>query len=225
MFEQLFGSKTRVKLLSLFLNNPNRPYYVREITRKVDEQINSVRRELSNLLAIGIIRSESNNNRLYYEVNQKYQFYAPLRSIFTNIALHDEPELQDVREDNELVKKLRATGNIHIAFETGAFVRESGTGTDFFIVGDVNRARVAKLITELEQDLGREINYTVMTMEEFGYRQRLNDRFLASVLSAKKITLIDERGQNVKQAPASLKDDIAETAVPVDVAPASQFTD
>src|SRR3954462_11254913 len=102
MIEQLFGSKTRVKLLSLFYNNPGRPYYVREITRKVDEQINSVRRELSNLLAIGIIRSESNNNRLYYEVNQKYQFYAPLRSIFTNIAT-EETELQDAREDNQMV--------------------------------------------------------------------------------------------------------------------------
>ena len=134
MFEQLFGSKTRVKLLSLFLNNPNRPYYVREITRKVDEQINSVRRELSNLLAIGIIRSESNNNRLYYEVNQKYQFYAPLRSIFTNIALASEqPELQDAREDNDVVKKLRATGNVQLAIETGTFVRDQSAGTDLLV--------------------------------------------------------------------------------------------
>ena len=63
MFEQLFGSKTRVKLLSLFYNNPERPFYVREITRKIDEQINSVRRELQNLLNIGIVRSVSQGNR------------------------------------------------------------------------------------------------------------------------------------------------------------------
>ena len=217
MFEQLFGSKTRVKLLSLFFNNPNRPYYVREITRKVDEQINSVRRELSNLLAIGIIRSEGTNNRLYYEVNQKYQFYAPLRSIFTNIALEQEPELQDSREDTELVKKLKATGNIQLAFETGAFVRDQGSGTDLFIMGDVNRARVAKMVGELEQELSREINYTVMTPEEFDYRQRLNDRFLAGVLGAKKIMLVDERNTHLKAAPAALKDDLAEVTVPVDV--------
>ena len=59
MIEQLFGSKTRVKLLQLFYSNPNRSFYVREITRKIDEQINSVRRELSNLLNIGIITSET----------------------------------------------------------------------------------------------------------------------------------------------------------------------
>src|SRR5476651_924000 len=82
MVEQLFGSKTRVKLLQLFYSNPNRSFYVREITRKIDEQINSVRRELSNLLSIGIITSDNNNNKLYYEVNQKYEYYQPLREIF-----------------------------------------------------------------------------------------------------------------------------------------------
>ena len=215
MFEQLFGSKTRVKLLSLFLNNPNRPYYVREITRKVDEQINSVRRELSNLLAIGIIRSESNNNRLYYEVNQSYQFYAPLRSIFTNIAI-EEPDLQDTREDDELVRKLRSIGNVQLAFETGSFVRDNAAGTDLFIMGDVNRTKVTKFVAELEQQIGREINYTVMTPEEYGYRQRLHDRFLDGLLNAKKILLIDERTTK-KQAPAALEGDIAEVSVPVDV--------
>ena len=71
MIEQLFGSKTRVKLLQLFYSNPNRAFYVREITRKIDEQINSVRRELSNLLSIGIIVSENTENKLYYEVNHR----------------------------------------------------------------------------------------------------------------------------------------------------------
>jgi len=216
VIENLFGSKTRVKLLSLFLNNPNRPYYVREITRKVDEQINSVRRELSNLLAIGIIRSEGNNNKLYYEVNQDYQFYAPLRAVFTNAAL-ETPDLQDTREDNELIKKLRATGNVQLAFETGSFVRDQSVNVDLFIMGDVNRARVSKLVTEMEQELGREINYTIMTPEEFGYRQRLNDRFLSGVLGAKKIMLVDETSVKVKPAPAQLKDDVAEISVPVEI--------
>ncbi len=82
MVEQLFGSKTRVKLLQLFYGNPNRSFYVREITRKIDEQINSVRRELSNLLSIGIITSDNTNNKLYYEVNQKYDYFSPLTEIF-----------------------------------------------------------------------------------------------------------------------------------------------
>src|SRR5271155_3451058 len=90
MVEQLFGSKTRVKLLQLFYSNPNRSFYVREITRKIDEQINSVRRELANLLSIGIISSETNNNRLYYEVSQKYEYYRTLGEIFSKSKINAE---------------------------------------------------------------------------------------------------------------------------------------
>src|SRR3954470_17061224 len=82
MFEQIFGSKTRAKLLHLFYSNPNRAFYVREITRKIDEQINSVRRELANLLSVGLITSDANNNRLYYEVTQTYDSCEPLSTIF-----------------------------------------------------------------------------------------------------------------------------------------------
>jgi hypothetical protein len=92
VIEQLFGSKTRVKLLQLFYSNPNRSFYVREITRKIDEQINSVRRELSNLLSIGIITSDASNNRLYYEVNQEYKYYKPLGQIFGGLKAEEAPE-------------------------------------------------------------------------------------------------------------------------------------
>src|ERR1035437_1986335 len=82
MIDALFGSKTRVKLLHLFLNSPGQSFYVREITRKIDEQINSVRRELSNMLEVGAITSDSADNKLYYQVNQRYDYYIPLRAIF-----------------------------------------------------------------------------------------------------------------------------------------------
>src|SRR5881398_2474835 len=115
MIEQLFGSKTRVKLLQLFYSNPNRSFYVREITRKIDEQINSVRRELSNLLSIGIITSDTNNNKLYYEVNQQYGHYQPLAAIFGGKAVSQvvaAPTTKVVtprpEEEPDLVKNLRS---------------------------------------------------------------------------------------------------------------------
>ncbi len=191
MFEQLFGSKTRVKLLSLFLNNPGRSYYVREITRKIDEQINSVRRELSNLLSIGIIKSEGANNRLYYEVNQKYRYYGELRSVFSSIPVKTKA-LKETKEEDQITRKLRATGTVELAFLTGVFVRGSSTNIDLFLVGDVNRARVSKVVNELEKELGRELNYTIMTPSDFRYRQSLNDRFLSNIMESKKIVLVDD---------------------------------
>src|SRR6476660_2368986 len=99
MIEQLFGSKTRVKLLQLFYSNPNRSFFVREITRKIDEQINSVRRELSNLLSIGIITSDDMNNKLYYEVNQSFEYYRPLKEIFGGGVKRTKKPAEDEAEE------------------------------------------------------------------------------------------------------------------------------
>src|SRR5882724_11494562 len=133
MVEQLFGSKTRVKLLSLFFNNPGRPFYVREITRKIDEQINSVRRELANLLSVGLIGSEGSNNRLYYEVNPKYEYYEQLRGIFTTMPMKSEdPIIKETREEDQIAKKLRSTGSIQFAFLTGTFCNDAKTNIDIF---------------------------------------------------------------------------------------------
>jgi predicted transcriptional regulator len=194
VIEQLFGSKTRVKLLSLFLNNPGRPFYVREITRKIDEQINSVRRELANLLSIGIISSEGSNNRLYYEVDTKYDYYEQLRNIFTTMTVSSEDKIMtETREEDQIAKKLKTTGSIQFAFLTGSFVRDSRVSVDMFIVGDVNKTRVAKLVSDIEKEMNRELNYTVMTPDDYSYRLALNDRFVVNLLEAKKIVIVDSQ--------------------------------
>ena len=189
MIEQLFGSKTRVKLLHLFFSNPNRPFYVREITRKIDEQINSVRRELANLLSIGIISSDNNNNRLYYEVNQKFEYYKPLLEMFGGSASPQKAVLNEVDEELNILKSL---GNIDLVIYTGQFTRDDSAGVDILVVGDVNHTKMTNFITALEKKEGRDINYTVMTPAEFNYRRKVNDRFLANVMSSKKQILIDK---------------------------------
>lgn len=189
MVEQLFGSKTRVKLLHLFYSNPNRSFYVREITRKIDEQINSVRRELANLLSIGIISSDTNNNRLYYEVNQKYQYYKSLAEIFGGgQPTAGEPT---VAPDEDL-HDIKTLGNVELAIYTGQFTRDETSGIDFMVVGDVNPNQVAKFVAELEKKEGKEIRYTVMSLDEFNYRRQINDRFIGLVLTSKKQILIDK---------------------------------
>jgi predicted transcriptional regulator/predicted nucleotidyltransferase len=197
MVEQLFGSKTRVKLLSLFFNNPGRPFYVREITRKIDEQINSVRRELANLLSIGLVSSDGANNRLYYEVNPKYEYYEQLRAIFTTMPVKStDPAVKETREEDKIIKRLRSTGSITFAFLTGTFARDTRTNIDIFVVGDVNKARLAKVVADMEKEMGRELNYSALSPDEYQYRLSLNDRFITSVLEAKKIVVID--GQQEK---------------------------
>ncbi|RTK94260.1 transcriptional regulator [Candidatus Saccharibacteria bacterium] len=193
MIEQLFGSKTRVKLLKLFYSNPNRSFYVREITRKIDEQINSVRRELANLLSIGIITSDDTGNKLYYEVNQKFDFHDPLAQIFggakpkkgTKTVTASEPVTSNA-------DPLKVLGNVELALYTGQFTRDDRSGIDFLLVGDINQTQLTKYIDELEQKEKKEIRYTVFSLEDFQYRQQIKDRFIADILASKVQVLADK---------------------------------
>lgn len=197
MVEQLFGSKTRVKLLRLFYNNPNRAFYVREITRKIDEQINSVRRELANLLSIGIISSETNNNRLYYEVDQQYDLYDPLAKMFSGTPTTSSSKKgKNITREDTRIEALRLLGNVELALYTGQFTRDETSGIDFLLVGDVNQTKLSKYVEDLERSEAIEIRYTVMNPKEYRYRVQINDRFLTLVLGSKKQVLIDKYADN-----------------------------
>lgn len=192
MIDALFGSKTRVKLLHLFLNNPNRAFYVREITRKIDEQINSVRRELANMLSVGIIKSDSSNNRLYYEINQEYQHYEPLRAIFADS--HLQSEVAASGEVNDWAKRLKPLGDIRVALFSGSLVRGSSSELDVLLAGDVNKTQAKRFFKELEEEEGRSLNYTVMSYEDFYYRLSIKDRFITAITNGKFTVLQDTEG-------------------------------
>jgi hypothetical protein len=189
MIDQLFGSKTRVKLLHLFLNNPNRSFYVREITRKIDEQINSVRRELANMLSVGIIKSDSSNNKLYYEVDQEYQHYKPLRAIFADDKL--QSTAVEATGEGDWTKRLKPLGAVKVAILSGKFVRGSKSELDLLLAGNLNKTQVSKLVKELEDEEGKTLNYSVMSYEDFYYRLSIKDRFVSTIINAKKTIVVD----------------------------------
>jgi len=189
MVEQLFGSKTRVKLLQLFYSNPNRSFYVREITRKIDEQINSVRRELANLLNVGIITSDNTNNKLYYEVNQKYEFFEPLQQIFG--GRKTKPKKAAASDTVDETDELKTLGHVELLVYTGQFTRDESSGIDMLIVGELNRNAVQKYVTELESKEGKDIRYSVMNRSDFEYRKTIKDRFITQLLNAKKQVVVD----------------------------------
>jgi predicted transcriptional regulator len=191
MIDALFGSKTRVKLLHLFLNNPNRAFYVREITRKIEEQINSVRRELANMLSIGIIQSDSSNNRLYYEVNQTYVYYEPLRAIFADSAARATETVSAPAAVSDWPKRLKAIGDVRVAVLSGGMVRGSSSDVDVLLAGNINKTQLKHFVKQLEEEEGRQLNYTVMSYEDFYYRLSIKDRFITSIING-KFTLLQD---------------------------------
>lgn len=184
MLEQLFGSRTRVKLLRLFLSHPERRWFVRELTRTIHEQINSVRRELLNLEKIGLVQSTNEHHRKYYTVNSSANLYPELKALIVKSRF-----VAQKRSLERLVKH----GRIEYLSLLGYFLDDAISATDVFIVGTVEKSIVQKLLNEFKEQFGQELRYTVMTPTEYRYRQEVTDKFLFTLLNSKQIVLVDRR--------------------------------
>lgn len=187
MIDALFGSKTRVKLLHLFLNNPGKAFYVREITRLIDEQINSVRRELSNMLEVGVITSDSADNKLYYQVNQRYQFYIPFRAIFADERIEPQSRI----EASGWQRLVEGLPGVRLAVGAGVLVPGSASSVDLLLVGDIPDVKLKTAIKAIEAQEGRELNYSVISYDEFYYRLSVRDKFITQILNGKYVVITD----------------------------------
>lgn len=184
MLEHLFGSRTRVKLLKLFFLNPEQSYFLREMVRKGGEHLNSIRREVKNLLALGFLTEVEEKQKKFYRVNTDHPLYPEVKALVFKSQILDQ---------KSTLKDLQKIGRIRYLCLTGFFTGMDGiTMTDVLIVGSVNRPKLKRLLKRFQVDFDRQLNYTVMTPAEFKYRNDLTDRFLYTVLENPKIVLVDK---------------------------------
>lgn len=184
LLDHLLGSRTRAKILRLLLTNPEKSYFVREISRKLREHVNSVRRELRFLSDVDIIAARGEGQKRYYQANASYPVYHELKALIFKAQ---------VMEEQRLLSAIRGSGRIYLLLLTGFFVGQEVAQTDILLVGSINRLKLKKLMQTFQEHFDREIHYTIMSRSEFEYRHNLTDRFLYAILSGPTITVIDRR--------------------------------
>ena len=193
--EKLFGSKTRAKLLELFFSDTNKSYYVREITRLIEEQINSVRRELLNLEGIGIIKSESYDQKVYYSANMKspyahafQEIFSPHRATPTSSGAVEVHRV--LRRNNNWAESVKAVEKyLQALVVINHFPGDEGL--DLLIVGDDRTKKLSRWAEAVEKRQGRPLNYIIMSTDDYLYRRSVRDRFIAEVLDLEIAELYD----------------------------------
>lgn len=183
-------SKVRVKLLKTFLSNPQDMYYIRELTRLVDEEINAVRRELLTMKSNGMVKEEKRGNRLYYQFNRSYLYHKEMLSMVA----------KSTGLGRAIAKSSPKLGKLKFAMLSGRFARQMPRlkdTVDLLLVGDLIMPQVTELIKEQEAKLGREINYTVMTEDELAYRKSHNDPFIGRILQGSRVMLVGDEEELV----------------------------
>jgi len=194
MLEHIFGSKTRIKLMQIFFRHPDQTFFVRELARMANLQLNTIRRELANLEVVGIVMvadkvkqfdgvKSGTERSKYYKLDSGSLIVPELKALLFKAQVLDEQEFI-----NDLKKK---AGKLNFFLLSGIFSNDGNSPTDMLLVGEVKENVLAKLVKDFEKIISSAIRYTVMTEKEFEERREIGDRFLYSVLEAKHLVVVD----------------------------------
>ena len=225
MLSKLFGSKARVKLLKLFLSQPEKRFYIRQLARDLKLQVNSVRRELDNLEKFGLVTSKdlSDADMKKLDKNEEYlvQTVEDIKRINAKESVKKKAPLQksdkkyykasehfvlfeeikaliikaQILYEKDFIEKLHKIGTPKILILSGIFVNSHDSKVDMFVVGRFHKPKLIRIINDLEKELGREINYAIMGISEYKYRRDMTDVFLYDLLEGEKIVVLDELGK------------------------------
>ena len=183
---KIFGSPARLKALRLFLFNQNLSLTLGEIAARTKLSPASVRRELSDLVAAGLLRKKGARTSARYQVNPRFEHLAALDAFIR--------ETTSVRPQ-DILAALRRTGTLQLVVLSGLFVGILEPKVDLLIVGDHLDERIlVTTIHSLEAELGREIRYAFFATADFKYRRGVYDRLLRDIFDYPHRVLIDKVG-------------------------------
>lgn len=203
---KLFGNATKVKLMRLFLFNPEAALSSTDIIERSKSSSKEVRKELSGLINVGIVRKRAVVREIHtkkkkkivvrkvndtgYFLDQKFPYLQALKNLLITVSLH---------ADEALVKKFNSVGRIKFFVASGLFIQEWDTRVDLLIAGDdLNLNRLDTVIKSIEAEVGKEITYSAFETADFEYRYGIHDRLIRDILDFPHTTLVDKLGIDEK---------------------------
>ena len=183
MLTKLFGSEARVKVLSLFMLNAGKEYYLREIAQRTGLAVRSVQRTVKDLADIGILIREARGNLVYFRLNAAHPIASDLKALF----------LKTIGLGDLILGALDGESDIDAAFIYGSVAKGGETASsdiDIAIIGKISSSKLTEIVTDLERKTGREANITTFSRKEWGERMSAGDHFATTLLREPKILLI-----------------------------------
>ena len=188
MLRKLFSSRVRVEILSVFLMNPERELYLREVERLTGEDYKNVSMELRNLEEIGLLSSRNEGNLKYFSLNKEFVIYEELKSIF----IKTKGAVGILRE------AVSTKRHIDYAFIYGSFAtgeERAESDIDVMVIGGISLEEVLPLIRGPEEKLSREINVSLYGLQEIRKRVKDRDPFIMEVLEGSTIMLAGDEDE------------------------------
>jgi predicted nucleotidyltransferase len=164
MLEKLFTSKTRTKILSKLLFNPDKEFHLRELSREIKTTPIYVKKELDNLKELNLVSTSKKGNLSLFKINRDASIFADLKSIFMKTEFL-----------SEIIKKSIAKLKIDFAFIYGSFakgIEHEESDIDLFVVGSINEDELMTIVQKIEKKINREVNYVLWNKDLLALRAK-----------------------------------------------------
>jgi predicted nucleotidyltransferase/predicted transcriptional regulator with HTH domain len=191
-------SQLRRQLLSYYFTNPSARHHLRDVAQRLNLDPSNLSKEFQRLEREGLFRSEVSGRQKYFQLNRQYPLFAEVRKIVTK-TIGAAPLIS---------QSLEKIDGLDEGYLFGSFARnqqDAASDIDILLIGTPQEAALARAVSRLERQLGREINYTVLSPKEFESRRARKDAFLESVWHNKPVPLIvsDEQAKTARRGLAA----------------------
>lgn len=174
IFESLFGSKVRARLIRFFILNPDADHTSVEIAEKTLLPRVEVSRELLRLKKMGFVKEFSRKKMKSYQMHPTFPFFPELKSLVSK---------SNVNIPSQIFQKLRLVGEVKLILISGLFLNHvKGKADMILVINNVHRTKLQAVISKLEAEIGRDIRFVLMDAEDLHYRLNMLDRFLIEFL-------------------------------------------
>jgi len=185
---KLFGSENKVKILRLFLSNPETQFDLAEITTRIKSTGGKVRSEMALLEKMSFVKRRGGRRKRNagFVLNREFPHLASLQNFLINA---------DPFQPNEITKKIGKLGAIKLVIVAGVFIHNPESRADLLIVGDgVKKARLLNTVKTLESEIGKELKYAYFSTEDFKYRLSMFDKLVRDILDYPHKKVINKLG-------------------------------
>jgi len=188
--QALISSNIRIALLKILALNPDSAFNINELSRRTQFSLRGVEKELKNLLSGGILKREIIGNQHRYQLDPRCPILQEIKGIITKTV----GVVELIKNALKSVEKDITKAFIFGSFASGDYGYESDV--DLFMVTGLTGLKIAGLIGDLQNEIGRAINVSQFRPEEFDRRKQNNDHFLSQVLKGPKIYIIGQSDES-----------------------------
>jgi hypothetical protein len=202
VLERLFGSAAKVKIIKLFLFNPDFAFDVAQAAERSKTSQEITRREINNLLEIGFVRPRSYTKEVKRQKNRSIQI---IRKRVSGYTLDPKfPYIEDIKsflgninpfKHKDIVDKISRAGKIQLLIVSGIFIKNPDSRADLLVVGDnLKQSQLDNIMKTIESEIGKEIRYAVFETKEFNYRNSMFDKLIKDILDYPHEKIINKLG-------------------------------